>query len=77
MTRLEELQQECRMRGFTVDPYSPGDGVTRYRFSTLTGDGRDGGGFFAVRSDFTALGWAEANTYATGRIQGYDHGTGR
>jgi hypothetical protein len=60
----KELAQFCREHGFYVDTYSPGDGVTRYRF---TSEPRD---YFASDGDFTALGLKEATAYARGRADG-------
>jgi len=74
MTR-SELEEFCRENGFWVTTYSPGDGVTRYRFASDPGD------YFAVRADFTALGLKEATAYAIGRAHGLgqsatEHGEG-
>lgn len=63
-TREQELRDACEAAGFTVRTYSPGDGVTRYRFSTI--DERSGD-YFAMRNEYTALGLKEAWTYAAGR----------
>lgn len=51
--------------GLTVYTYSPGDGVTRYRF-TRDEDGRAGDGYFGCRALYTALGLAEALAFAEG-----------
>ena len=66
MTRVQELKDYCSLSGFYVATWSPGDGVTRYRFFT-----NDGNGYFGPESgDWTALGIAEAWAYAYGRYQG-------
>lgn len=59
--KLRELQVACEKAGFYVDTYSPGDGVTRYRFSSKPA------GYFASNGDYTALGMREAVAYARGR----------
>ncbi len=68
MGRKEVLRSECEAHGFTVDWYSPGDGVTRYRFFVAEDTRND---YFSAHGDFTALGWKEALAYATGRTHGY------
>ena len=60
-TRLERLSAACEKVGLYVTTYSPGDGTTRYRFSEQEGD------YFAVRPEFTALGYREAYVFARGR----------
>ena len=71
MGTRDDLRAECERHGFTFDTYSPGDGVTRYRFFTVSALGRRFGyDYFAGRGDFTALGLAEAQTYALGRCHG-------
>jgi len=37
-TRLEELQEHAKSGGLYVASYSPGDGVTRYRFFERPGN---------------------------------------
>jgi hypothetical protein len=32
LTRLDQLELEAQARGLTVRTWSPGDGITRYRF---------------------------------------------
>jgi hypothetical protein len=78
MSRLEVLRSECEAAGFTFGTYSPGDGVTRYRFLPLLGKGMSEDpirctNYFAANGDFTALGWKEARAYATGRVHGFNH----
>ena len=65
MTRVEQLKQDCEAHGFFMAAWSPGDGVTRYRFFSKPGNdyfGPDNG-------DFTALGWKEATAYIAGRTR--------
>jgi len=64
-TRLQELQDSLP-EGFGVDTYSPGDGVTRYRF--FASEPFD---YFGGRGIYTALGLKEANTFADGLEIGY------
>ena len=64
-TRYEKLETEAHKRGLHVDRWSPGDGVTRYRFFTKAGNsyfGPDDG-------IFTALGIGEAMRYAKGETK--------
>lgn len=68
--RLWELEQECQRGEFYVSTYSPGDGVTRYRFSSESGD------YFEMRKEFTALGFKEAMAYAKGRVDGVNQTRG-
>ncbi len=69
MTKRAELQEYCEVGGFHVATYSPGDGVTRYRFFT-----KDGNDYFGPdEGDWTALGLKEAWAYARGRRQGWIH----
>ena len=69
MSKLDDLRDEIKPSGLYVHTYSPGDGVTRYRFTKDPKDGYFGPG----NGIYTALGWAEATTYATG----YCHGRNR
>jgi hypothetical protein len=41
-TRLEELRQTAKERGLYVSTWSPGDGVTRYRFFDRPGNSYHG-----------------------------------
>lgn len=80
MTRLDDLRASVEPLGFTVDTYSPGDGVTRYRFFRLEPtaplgtfklpehDGRHN--YFGANGIFTALGFGEASTFARGLAHG-------
>jgi hypothetical protein len=53
--------------GVKVDSYSPGDGVTRYRFFTT-----EPAEYFGGRGIYTALGAKEAMTFIAGFAQGRD-----
>ena len=69
MTRVQELRDYCETGSFHVTTYSPGDGVTRYRFFS-----KEGNDYFGPdEGDWTALGIAEAWAYARGRRQGWLH----
>jgi hypothetical protein len=71
MTRTQqELRDVARRGGFDFDTYSPGDGVTRYRF--FPDPGHD---YFSGDGDYTALGYAEAMAYARGRLTGAGYAT--
>jgi len=61
----EEALQDALPPGMFVSTYSPGDNVTRYRFS------KDNTGYFACRGVYTALGYKEAETFARGATEGY------
>ncbi len=61
MTRLE-MSERAQDVGLHVRTWSPGDGVTRYRFFT---DGNNG--YFGPDNGiYTALGLAEACTFVRG-----------
>lgn len=62
-TRIQELEERCREKGIGVGTWSPGDGITRYRFFTST----EAADYFRGDGDYTALGWKEACAYACGR----------
>ena len=64
MTRVKQLKEYCRDHGFFMATWSPGDGVTRYRFFTNPGNTY----FGPENGDFTALGYKEATAYIAGRI---------
>lgn len=64
LTRTQ-LEYAARDVGLTVSTWSPGDGMTRYRFSD---DGQD---YFACQPLYTALGIAEAVTWFRGYASGY------
>jgi len=65
MTKLEQVRAAAAAARLYVDSYSPGDGVTRYRFMTTDVD------YFATNGVFTALGIADALTFAIGAMTGY------
>ena len=67
MTKIEQLREMGQRGNFYVGTYSPGDGVTRYRFTS----GTDSINYFAMSSFYTALGFREASAYAEGRLAGY------
>lgn len=74
--KQDVLRTECESHGFTFDTYSPGDGMTRYRFfprPEVLADGTvsNSANYFAGDGDYTALGWKEALAYATGRVHGW------
>lgn len=63
-TRLEEMQDYAKSLGITVATWSPGDGVTRYRFFEKAGPGQT---YFGPASGmYTALGLKEAWNYLYG-----------
>lgn len=63
-TRLQELQDYAKSVGITVATWSPGDGVTRYRFFEKAGPGQT---YFGPLSPmYTALGLKEAWNYLYG-----------
>jgi len=70
MTRLGDLQESVKRLGFQVDTWSPGDGVTRYRFFNRPSDY-----FGPANGIYTALGFAEAETFAQGLAQGFEMAT--
>ena len=59
--KLEELRSRAEKLGLHVDTWSPGDGVTRYRFFA---DGpRD---YFEADGVYTALGHKEVKVFLRG-----------
>ena len=63
MTTTEKsVRDEAERVGIAVSTWSPGDGITRYRFGTEGYDGADG--------DYTALGSTQAMVY----LRGYESG---
>ncbi len=65
-TQMTEFIEEARENGIFVDTYSPGDGITRYRFFKNPGNdyfGPDNG-------IYTALGRNEAVIFLTGWAMG-------
>jgi hypothetical protein len=61
---MNELRYNASRVGLFIDSYSPGDGVTRYRFFLQPTD------YFAGDGIYTALGKKEAETFVNGFIQG-------
>lgn len=66
---MKEVEEAYNYVGLHVDSYSPGDGVTRYRFFV-----EPPYDYFAGRGIYTALGRKDAltfvNGYRYGRTQG-------
>lgn len=60
ISRLEDLRLEARRFNLYVNKYAPGDGATRYRFST------EPKGYFEDYGIFTALGVKEARVFLRG-----------
>lgn len=61
-TRLQRLREACKPLGLWVDTWSPGDGMTRYRFFEEPGNTY----FGPENGIFTAKGYKEAVAYAKG-----------
>lgn len=72
-TKREHLEAICRGVGFYFATYSPGDGITRYRFYPDAAGQENGArhDYFSGEAEWTALGYAEAEVYAVGRRRGY------
>lgn len=66
LTRKEELDRDASALGLYVCTYSPGDGVTRYRFFQLENGERHSSYFGPENGIYTALGLKEANTFLAG-----------
>lgn len=65
LTRFEELEIHADAAGLTVHTWSPGDGVTRYRFFTKPEMTHQS--YFGPASGvYTALGLKEAWTFVHG-----------
>ena len=67
MTRLSKLELETAKYGLSVNTYSPGDGVTRYRFNNKHST------YFADNGLYTALGIKEAMTFIIGYNMGKEY----
>ena len=68
-TRLDKLRADLPP-GYAVYTYSPGDGVTRYRFFENAKPSQD---YFGPDNGiYTALGYAEAEAFASGLANQYD-----
>jgi len=63
MSRFTELQNSVQATGLSIDTYSPGDGVTRYRFFN-----EYNGNYFASSGIFTALGIRDAEIFWKGYL---------
>jgi hypothetical protein len=61
---MTELRSNAARVGLHFDTYSPGDGVTRYRFFLQPTD------YFAGNGIYTALGKKEAETFVAGFVLG-------
>ena len=66
MNRYDELREACENVNVRVARWSPGDGVTRYRFFNATNHNQENS-YFESDGDFTALGIKEATAYARGK----------
>jgi len=70
MTRFQELERAAEEVGLTVKTWSPGDGVTRYRF--FNDALRHKQSYFGPGNGvYTALGYSDASTFVTGYVVGY------
>ncbi len=65
-SRLTNLRNTAAHYGLYIYTYSPGDGVTRYRFSKNANSD-----YFACYPNYIALGISEAEHYVAGFINGY------
>ena len=64
MEQIESITKITKQCGLFFDTYSPGDGVSRYRFFREETD------YFAGRGIYTALGKKEALTFLAGYFEG-------
>jgi hypothetical protein len=65
ITRLDWLREDTKKAGLYLATYSPGDGVTRYRFFN-----KPGSNYFGPRDGiYTALGIKEAEIFLAGYVQ--------
>ena len=70
-TERERLHKWADRHGLYVRTYSPGDGVTRYRFFHKAADGSTDNTYFGPENGlFTALGLREAHRMLDGYIAG-------
>ncbi len=67
--KRSDMQERARMAGLTFETYSPGDGVTRYRFFRLSDGVTD---YFAGDGVITVLGRADAALFIAGALEGYN-----
>lgn len=68
MTRLDDLRSVLAPLGLTVDTWSPGDGMTRYKFLPI------GKEYFSDRGIATVFGFKDADLFTTGLVQGFEIG---
>lgn len=57
--KITHLNSLLRGTGLAVHTYSPGDGITRYRFGF-------GDSYFTMEREATVLGFAQAEAFAMG-----------
>ena len=69
----KEIEQELAEMGWTLASYSPGDGVTRYRFFCTPNQDYFGGS----SAVYTALGLKEARVFFAGVRAGCFHEIGK
>lgn len=67
MARRDELVADAERAGLCVRTYSPGDGVTRYRF--FEGNDPKQSYFGPADGIYTALGLKEAETFVAGGMK--------
>jgi hypothetical protein len=72
MSREDHLNNALTRTGVYVRTYSPGDGMTRYRF--FSPDVEVSEYFGPSDGMHTALGFRDAKRYALGVLQGFDLG---
>lgn len=65
LTRLQELEIHAKAAGLSVHTWSPGDGVTRYRFFDLP-ESEHQSYFGPASGRYTALGLKEAWAFVSG-----------
>lgn len=65
-TKMQWLMDYCKRANLYVYTYSPGDGITRYKFSKDADSD-----YFGCQSYYVVLGFKEAEIFATGFLEGY------
>lgn len=70
MATFKDVQRAAYLAGLAVSTWSPGDGVTRYRFFKLEGINPSQDYFGPANGMHTALGAKAAIEYATGCADG-------
>ena len=71
MTRYQNLQLKAKQCGLSVAKWSPGDGMTRYRFYVTGLYNDEGADYFALMNPtFTACGLGDAHTWVNGYRSG-------